>query len=56
MDNNDFDLDQIITRFNTLINCIPLHNYVIDFISNTIIYYCGRNNTIIIPIENIMDY
>ena len=51
MDNNDFDLDQIITRFNEVINCLPLHNYVIDFISNTIIYYCGRNNTIIIPIE-----
>jgi hypothetical protein len=56
MDNNDFDLDQIITRFNMLINCRPLHNYVIDFISNVITFYCARNNTIIIPIENIMDY
>jgi hypothetical protein len=41
--------DPCVIIFKTLINCVPLTNYIIDISSNIITYYCGNNNTIIYP-------
>ncbi len=48
--NND---DLYILAFKKIIHCLPIHNYVLNVVAATITYYCGKNNTFILPIENI---
>jgi hypothetical protein len=54
MDNHSYnDNDPYIIVFKELVNCLPIHNYVINSIESIITYYCGKNNTIILPIDTI---
>lgn len=54
MDEND----PYVNAFKVFAHCLPMHDYVIDTVCNIITYYCGHNNTFIIPysyIESIID-
>jgi hypothetical protein len=60
MDNDDINNDIIninndiyVIAFKQIVHCLPIHNYVINVIAATITYYCGHNNTFILPIDNI---
>ena len=61
MDNNN-DINNIndindnnpyIIAFKQIIHCLPINNYVLNIMTGIITYYCGQNNTFIIPIDSI---
>ena len=45
------DNDPYIIAFNKIVTCLPIHNYVINSVTAMITYYCGLNNTFIIPLD-----
>jgi hypothetical protein len=52
------DKDPNIIAFKLFVHCEPVTNYIIETLSDIITYYCGNNNTFIIPysyIQNILD-
>ncbi len=54
MDNNDdINNDTYVIAFKQIVHCLPVHNYILNVVAATITYYCGQNNTFILPIENI---
>ncbi len=48
MDNDD---DPYIVAFKQIVTCLPIHNYVINTATAIITYYCGQNNTFMLPLE-----
>ena len=49
--NNDMNNDPYIIAFNKIITCLPIHSYIINSAAVIITYYCGQNNTFILPID-----
>ncbi len=52
------DNDPYIIAFKLFVHCLPVHNYIINAFDNIITYYCGNNNTFIIPynyVETVVD-
>ena len=48
MDNEN---DPYIIAFNKIVTCLPIHNYVINSVTAMSTYYCGVNNTFILPLD-----
>ncbi len=47
-----------IIGFQMFVHCLPIHKYVVDIAASIVIYYCGQNNTITLPlsyIETVID-
>ncbi len=54
MDEND----PYVIAFKVFVHCLPINDYVINVMMNTITYYCGHNNTFTIPhsyVDSIID-
>jgi hypothetical protein len=47
----DNDNDPYIMAFNKIVTCLPVHNYVINSLAAIVTYYCGLNNTFILPLH-----
>ncbi len=41
------DTNPCIIAFKLFVHCLPIHEYIINIVKDTIIYYCGQNNTFI---------
>lgn len=58
MDNNNDTIEDInnspyVIAFKIAYHCVPIHNFIVNMIAGTIVYYCGLNNTITLPLDYI---
>ncbi len=50
---NDIVNDPYVIAFTKIVTCLPIHSYVINNAAAIITYYCGQNNTFILPLDEI---